>query len=629
MSSSTIDLNAISLGLVILEKFLDAKSERTKGIDFKNLKLFENALKQIETLLSGPHFLRKDEKNFPVYKFMNELFKSDGLRFIQAIEHAKKANLLPRIYSFYRSPAYYKVSTDENEAKPKKGLQSFLSRKNNQEKVVQPEVEPEKQGPFPLFAIADFLISLGSAGENFQVIVDVISNPRNTILIGGTMRPTDLVTSLLTKDCGIDKKRIIDNSYDHIIDATNLRIVSIGNDPSGPLTFTHTSLKDKTIFTRLLDSLHPFIKSVSNGLAVFFPSKAFLSTFLAHIKQLKNQQYNDLISRNLFIEGETLDVWEKYSKKAKVQKATLFAVIGGKFSEGVNFSDELARCVIIVGLPYPNMLTPEFRAKTEYLRTHFSNNSEISSNLAMNICMTQVNQAIGRVVRHKLDYGIVVLLDSRYSDSRHSSLISKWAQPIASENESEKTGILKFGHFFEGNLAEPFIENEEELLEVSQHWIEQPLDHFNISRTKTWFQRYWNNSNFYDPNCFGQNCIIFLMIGGNSGVNEKWITNPNVTYLQWAKSLKAMVFLLEHRFYGESQPSENISDESLKYLSSKQALKDIANFIQKIKNENKDQFKNSKLITFGGSYGGTLSAWFREKFPEFSVGAVGSSGISF
>uniref|UniRef100_A0AC35FLR0 Helicase ATP-binding domain-containing protein n=1 Tax=Panagrolaimus sp. PS1159 TaxID=55785 RepID=A0AC35FLR0_9BILA len=450
MSSAIIDLNLISLGLEILEKFLDAKVERTKGVDFKNLKLFENALKQIETLISGPHFLRQDEKKFPVYKFMNELFKNDGLRFIQAIENAKKANLLPRIYSYYRSPAYFKVSTEENETKSKKGLKSFLSRKTNEEKVVEFEAEkvPESQGSFPLFSIADFLISLGSAGENFQVIVDVISTPRkiqllclnggekfasivsnarSTVLIGGTMRPTDLITSLLTKDCGIERTRIIDNSYDHIIDATNLRIVSIEKDSIGPLTFTHTTLKDKTIFTRLLDSLHPFIKSVSNGLAIFFPSKAFLSTFLNHIKQLKNQQFNDLVSRNLFIEGETLDVWEKYSKKAKTSKATLFAVIGGKFSEGVNFSDELARAVIIVGLPYPNMLTPEFRAKTEYLRNHFSSNSEISTNLAMNICMTQVNQTIGRVVRHKLDYGIVVLLDSRYSEK--FSLISKWAQP--------------------------------------------------------------------------------------------------------------------------------------------------------------------------------------------------------
>lgn len=93
------------------------------------------------------------------------------------------------------------------------------------------------------------------------------------------------------------------------------------------------------------------------------------------------------------------------------------------------------------------MLTPEFRAKTEYLRTHFSNNSEISSNLAMNICMTQVNQAIGRVVRHKLDYGIVVLLDFRYSDSRHSSLISKWAQPSFSRCTTSQNAITLLKNF--------------------------------------------------------------------------------------------------------------------------------------------------------------------------------------
>lgn len=73
MSSSSIDLHSISHGLGILEKFLDAKAERTKGVDFKNLKLFENALKQAETLLSGPHFLKKDEKHFAIYKFMNEV----------------------------------------------------------------------------------------------------------------------------------------------------------------------------------------------------------------------------------------------------------------------------------------------------------------------------------------------------------------------------------------------------------------------------------------------------------------------------------------------------------------------------------------------------------------------------
>ena len=73
-------------------------------------------------------------------------------------------------------------------------------------------------------------------------------------------------------------------------------------------------------------------------------------------------------------------------------------------------------------------MNPEFKAKVDYLKTHFSDES-IGSKLPVNICMTQVNQAIGRVVRHKNDYGIVVLFDNRYSEPRHADLISNWAKP--------------------------------------------------------------------------------------------------------------------------------------------------------------------------------------------------------
>ena len=42
-------------------------------------------------------------------------------------------------------------------------------------------------------------------------------------------------------------------------------------------------------------------------------------------------------------------------------------VAGGKMSEGINFSDDLGRCVVVVGLPYPNARSPELVEKMNFL----------------------------------------------------------------------------------------------------------------------------------------------------------------------------------------------------------------------------------------------------------------------
>lgn len=68
-------------------------------------------------------------------------------------------------------------------------------------------------------------------------------------------------------------------------------------------------------------------------------------------------------------------------------------MVGGKLSEGLNFSDDLGRCVIVVGLPFPNKNSPELAEKIKY----FDNNYHRSAGAEYyeNICMKAVNQCIG------------------------------------------------------------------------------------------------------------------------------------------------------------------------------------------------------------------------------------------
>lgn len=56
------------------------------------------------------------------------------------------------------------------------------------------------------------------------------------------------------------------------------------------------------------------------------------------------------------------------NKSSKKQTgAILMGVCRGRISEGLDFSDNAARCVIMVGIPYPQLVDPKIILKRDYL----------------------------------------------------------------------------------------------------------------------------------------------------------------------------------------------------------------------------------------------------------------------
>lgn len=67
------------------------------------------------------------------------------------------------------------------------------------------------------------------------------------------------------------------------------------------------------------------------------------------------------------------------------------------------------------------------------------------------------------------------------------------------------------------------------------------------------------------------------------------------------------------------------SVENLRYLSITQALQDTANFIQNVKLPTNNGEKCKKWLLVGGSYAGTMVAWFGLKYPHLITAGIAAS----
>ncbi|XP_024133525.1 thymus-specific serine protease [Oryzias melastigma] len=149
-----------------------------------------------------------------------------------------------------------------------------------------------------------------------------------------------------------------------------------------------------------------------------------------------------------------------------------------------------------------------------------------------------------------------------------------------------------------------------------EQWFTQKLDHFSGAESSVWKQRYFLNEAFYKPGG-----PVFLMIGGEGPANPAWMKNG--TWLTYADKLGALCLMLEHRFYGKSHPTADLSTNNLRFLSSRQALADLAHF-RTVMGEARG-LTNNKWVAFGGSYPGSLAAWFRLKYPHLVYASVATS----
>ena len=137
--------------------------------------------------------------------------------------------------------------------------------------------------------------------------------------------------------------------------------------------------------------------------------------------------------------------------------ALLFAVIGGTLSEGINFSDSLGRGVVVVGLPFPNPHSAEWKTKMQYISAKAASRGQDGKAAARdfyeNACMRAVNQCVGRAIRHQGDYAAILMLDRRYGGHRIQAKLPRWIRDSLANGAGVRDIERSLDDFFAGKSS--------------------------------------------------------------------------------------------------------------------------------------------------------------------------------
>ncbi|GAA6024427.1 hypothetical protein JCM8202_004713 [Rhodotorula sphaerocarpa] len=259
---------------------------------------------------------------------------------------------------------------------------------------------------------------------------DVAEEARAVVLAGGTMAPmSDFREQLFPY---LPSERFSTFSCGHVVSQEQVFTSVVSKGPSGtPLTFTYSTRKDEKLLDELGQALINIAALTPKGMVVFVPSYDFLAQ--VQLRWAKTGTVKRLAAKKeVFWEPKaTADVDAVLREYAagnvgSSKGCVLFAVVGAKLSEGINFADDMARAVVVCGIPYPNSQSAELKERMAYLRKTSSGTGDAGQVLYQNLAFRAVNQSIGRAIRNARDWAAVILLDERYAQQSKLAQLPGW-----------------------------------------------------------------------------------------------------------------------------------------------------------------------------------------------------------
>jgi DNA excision repair protein ERCC-2 len=215
------------------------------------------------------------------------------------------------------------------------------------------------------------------------------------VLMSATLRPFDMVKTTL----GIERETV-ELSFGLTFPPQRRRTLAVNTPP--------LFAKDRDnpdVINKVTSVLKDIISETPGNVILFFQSAGEAFQYYQHL-QLDVPVFLDEVG--VSAQG----VREEFFRIGEGGgKAVLITYLWGTLTEGVDYRDGRARCVVVVGVGYP-ALNDRMRAIESAYDVEFGRGWDYAVQIPT---IRKVRQALGRVIRSPEDFGLRVLLDARYT----------------------------------------------------------------------------------------------------------------------------------------------------------------------------------------------------------------------
>ncbi|MFP4078780.1 MAG: ATP-dependent DNA helicase, partial [Candidatus Izemoplasmataceae bacterium] len=249
-----------------------------------------------------------------------------------------------------------------------------------------------------------------------------------TVLFSATLKPLNYFSNLITR--GEGKSLEVPSPFDP--DRLGLMV-----DVS---TSTRYHDRPKSV-ERILDTLYAMLEVKKGNYIAFFPSYQYMAMVM---DAFEGGPYEVLVQKkdmSLFERRDMLEAFKAPSSTSKI----MFSVLGGSFSEGVDYVGDMLSGVLVVGVALPALSTMNQLLRDYYTSQGFDGFDYAYTYPGIN----KVIQAVGRVIRRDEDKGIAILLDSRYASPKYKALMpTHWHYETLRLEDHIQTSIRSFWENF-------------------------------------------------------------------------------------------------------------------------------------------------------------------------------------